>query len=366
MTQRQYWVGFNLVRGIGPAKVRALLDHFGNLQQAWHAAADDLKSAGLDRRAIESLITARSTIDLHRAMAAIDAAGIATLCWDDDNYPPRLRDIANPPPLLYVRGDIVPADGWAIAMVGTRRATAYGRDVAQAFAAAFAAAGITVVSGFARGIDTVAHQAALDAGGRTLAVLGSGLDQLYPPEQAPLAGRIAANGALISDYPLGTPPDSANFPPRNRIISGLSLGVVVIEAGEESGALITADFAAEHGRDVFSVPGNVFSRSSRGTNNLIRNGAKLVTSAEEVLEELNVRMAAQQADAREQLMLFDNADDTERALLAQLTAEPLHADELSALLGMPIAAVSGVLAMMELKGLVRQVGGMKFVLARRL
>ncbi len=364
MSDKRYWIGFNKVRGIGPAKLRALLDHFGDLETAWNAPRPALAEAGLDKRALESLLAARDGFDLDLLVGEVEKAGLTVLCWDDETYPSRLREIDNPPPVLYVRGTQATADDWAVAIVGTRRATAYGRDVAHELASVLAASGVTIVSGFARGIDAVAHLAALEVGGRTLAVLGSGLDKIYPPEHAALAERVVASGALISDYALGTPPDATNFPPRNRIISGLSLGVIVVEAGEESGALITTEFAMEQGREVFAVPGNIFSRTSRGPNKLIQQGAKMVLSPEDVLEELNLRMAAHHAEARDQLSLFDGADELEQKLLTHLSAEPLHADELSVLTGLPIASVSSALAMMELKGMARQAGGMKYVLAR--
>jgi len=371
MNDRRYWVGFNKVKGIGPAKVRALLDHFGDLEAAWGAKRLALAEAGLDKRAIDSLEAARAGLNLDLVMADLDKAGVQLVCWDDDGggeyphrYPHRLREIDNPPPLLYVRGSFAEKDDWAVAIVGTRRPTPYGKEAARELAAALASAGVTVVSGLARGVDAAAHVAALEAGGRTIAVLGSGLDKVYPHEHTVLAEKIANNGAVISDYPLGTPPESVNFPPRNRIISGLSLGVIVVEAPPESGALITADFAVEQGREVFAVPGSILHRNSLGPNRLIQQGAKLITSAEDVLEELNLKMAAQHAEARAQLSLLDNADETERTLLAHLSAEPLHADELCVLLGMPIANISSTLAMMELKGLVRQVGGMTYIAAR--
>lgn len=364
MSDRRYWIGFNKVRGIGPAKTRALLDQFGDLEIAWRAPRAQLVEAGLDRRALEALEAARTGMDLDRLAAEVDRAGFATLCWDDAGYPRRLREIDSPPPLLFVRGELAEADEWAVAIVGTRRASSYGREVARELAVNLAAAGVTVVSGFARGIDVVAHIAALDAGGRSLAVLGSGLDRVYPTEHTSLADRLVTRGALISDYPLGTPPDAANFPPRNRIISGLSLGTIVVEAAEDSGALITTEFAMEQGREVFAVPGNILNRNSRGPNKLIQQGAKMVLSAEDVLEELNLKMAAEHAQARAQLPLFDGADATERSLLEHLSAEPLHADELSVLTSLPISSVSSALAMMELKGMARQVSGMTYVLAR--
>jgi DNA processing protein len=350
--------------GIGPAKLRALLDQFGDLELAWNGPRPELVEAGLDRRAIQALEAARTGMDLDLLEAEVEKSGFKTLCWDDAEYPRRLLEMDSPPPLLYIKGELAPSDEWAVAIVGTRRATIYGKEVAHELAAQFAAAGVTVVSGFARGIDAIAHTAALDAGGRTLAVLGSGLDRIYPAEHGPLADRLTRQGALISDYPLGTPPDAANFPPRNRIISGLSLGTVVVEAGEDSGALITTQFAIEQGREVFAVPGNIYNRNSRGPNRLIQQGAKMVLNAQDVLEELNLKMAAHHAEARSQLSLFAGADATEQTLLAHLSTEPLHADELSVLTSLPIATISSALAMMELKGMTRQVAGMTYVLAR--
>lgn len=251
-------------------------------------------------------------------------------------------------------------DSWAVAVVGTRRASTYGREVTRRLAGSLARNGITVVSGMARGIDGVAHRAALEAGGRTIAVYGCGIDQVYPPEHRELASQIAAQGALVSDYPPGTAPEARNFPPRNRIISGLSLGVLVTNAGKSSGALITADFAAEQGRDVFAVPGSILTQGSLGPNRLIQDGAKLVTRAEDVLEELNLTMVAEQAEARQRLP----EDETEAALLRHLSEDPTHVDELQQESDLPIAEVTSTLALMELKGMVRQVGGMKYVVAR--
>jgi DNA processing protein len=219
---------------------------------------------------------------------------------------------------------------------------------------------ITVVSGLAKGVDTMAHRAALEAGGRTIAVLGTGLDVVYPPENARLTEEIVQRGAIITDYPLGTQPEAGNFPPRNRLISGLSLGVLIVEAGDKSGALITCDYALEQGREVFAVPGNITSRMSAGTNRLIQQGAKLVTRVEDIVEELNLGMVAEQLSMRE--VLPEN--DQEATLLRSLTAEPTHVDEIVRASGLPVSEVSATLTMMELKGLVRQVGGMNYVVAR--
>ncbi len=352
-----YWIGFNRVRGIGPARLRALLDFFGSVETAWQAPSEALHEAGLDRRSLANLIQARSELDLPGELARLERAGVRALTWEDPAYPPRLLTIDDPPPVLYLKGDLLPADDWCVAIVGTRSASVYGKEAARRLAADLAGAGITIISGLARGIDAVAHRAALDAGGRTFAVLGSGLDVIYPAEHSRMATEIVARGALISEYALGTQPEAANFPPRNRIISGLSRGVVVVEAGERSGALITSDFAAEQGREVFAVPGSIFNRGSQGTNRLIRSGAHPVLSAVDVLEPLHLESAVQHAEARSLLP----ADETEALLLGELGEEPRHVDEVGRAVQLPIAVVSSTLALMELKGMVRQVGGMNYV-----
>ena len=356
----KYWVGFNLIQGIGPTRVRRLLNHFGDLEAAWSASAFDLAAAGLDRRSIESALAARARLSLDTEMETIAGLGIHVLTWQDDDYPKLLRPIPGAPPVLYVQGSLLPEDEWAVAVVGTRRVTAYGREAAAELAGGLARSRITVVSGLARGVDSIAHRAALDAGGRTIAVLGCGIDVVYPPEHARLAHDIVAQGALVSDYPLGTQPEARNFPARNRIISGLSLGVLVVEGAADSGSMITADFALEQGRDVFAVPGNIFATRSSGTNHLIQQGAKMVTSVQDIIEELNLSQASQQMEVR--YLIPDNP--TEEALLQQLSEEPRHMDEIVRATGMATADVSATLSMMELKGMVRQVGNMTYVLAR--
>jgi DNA processing protein len=354
---RKHWVGFNLVKGIGPMKVRALLDHFGDLESAWRADALQLRQAGLDRRALNSLLDGRARLDLDAELDQLTKQSIRALIWTDPDYPARLLQIPDPPPVLYVRGALVQEDEWAVAIVGTRRASAYGKNAVQRLTADLAINHLTIVSGLARGIDGEAHRAALKAGGRTIAVLGCGLDLIYPPEHRDLAREIVENGAIISEYPLGTRPEASNFPPRNRIISGLSLGVLVVEAGVRSGALITADYAADQGRDVFAVPGNLYVRSSVGTNRLIQDGAKLVVGAEDILEELNLMMVVQQAEVRAVVP----ETEMEALLLQHLSLEPIHVDEISLRVGLPISEVTSNLALMELKGMVYQVGGMNYV-----
>jgi DNA processing protein len=357
---RRFWVGFNLVKGIGAVRFHALLDTFGDAASAWQAPPEALIAAGLSQKITTNLLKIRAQIDLDQIWNNIQAKGIRVLTWEDESYPRYLREIDQPPPVLYLLGGFIPDDDWAVAIVGTRRVTAYGRQVAEEVAATLARSGVTVVSGLARGIDAVAHQAALNAGGRTLAVLGSGVDCIYPPEHRKLAERIAAQGALVSDYAPGTPPEASNFPPRNRIISGLARAVVVVEAGLDSGALITASFAAEQGREVFSVPGNINAPQSQGTNRLIRDGARPLLSPQDILELLNLNMATEQRTARAILP----ADAGEAQLLTVLNRQPLHVDEIRSQTGMPIEKVTATLALMELKGMVRQVGGMSYVAVR--
>jgi len=360
MSDVRYWLGFNLVSGIGPVGVLRLLRHFGDLEPAWKANAATLRAVGLRQDGIEQLITRRSHMDLDAELDKVKAAGVHIVTWDDEGYPSLLKNIDQPPPLLYVRGSILPDDDFALAIVGTRKCKDYGMEVTRRLASELAENGITVVSGMALGIDGVAHRAALDAGGRTLAVFGCGLDIVYPARHRDLAQRIAQSGALISDYPLGAAPDASNFPPRNRIISGLSLGTLVTEAGIKSGALITARFALDQGRETFAVPGSVFSRTSAGTNALIQRGeAKLVTCVVDILEELNLTMVSQQKEVR------TIVPDTpmEETLLGYLGAEPVHLDEIVRGSGLSTATVSSTLSMMELKGMVRRVDSMSYVLA---
>jgi DNA processing protein len=354
---KRYWVGFNLVKGIGAVRLQALIQHFGDLETAWNAPIDALHSAGLSPRLAERLAQLRLDVDLDKVLHQIDAQGITVLTWDDELYPRRLKEIDQPPPVLYLRGALTAEDAWAVAVVGTRRVSAYGRQVTEDMASYLASNGVTIISGMARGVDAIAHQAALQADGRTLAVLGSGVDRLYPPEHAQLAGKIMTHGAVLSDYAPGTPPDASNFPPRNRIISGLSMAVVVVEAGETSGALITARFAADQGREVFAVPGNILAPQSKGTNALIAQGAHPLLNGRDLLDLLNLAHVPEQRQVRRSLPV----DEVEAAVFKVLSHEPRHVDEIRNQVGLPIERVSSALAMMELKGLVRQTGGMNFV-----
>lgn len=360
MDDKAYWVGFNLVRGIGAVRLKNLLDHFGNLETAWNSPPEGLISAGLPGRVVENFIVIRKQVNLDTIMAKAESTGVKILTWNDDTYPRRLKEIAQPPPVLFVRGSINVEDDWAVSVVGTRRVTPYGRQVAGEIAKFLAQNGVTLVSGLARGVDAIAHQSALQAGGRTIAVLGSGVDVIYPPEHRKLADEIIRQGAVISDYPLGTQPESTNFPPRNRIIAGLSLATIVVEAGETSGALITAEFAAEQGRDVFAVPGSILAPQSEGTNKLIEDGARPLVRMTEILDVLKLEQIPEKQMTRKTI----STSPEEKKLLDQLSQEPRHIDEICQHSGLPIQTVSATLTMMELKGLVTQVGGMNYVAAR--
>jgi len=360
MNDKRFWIGFTLVKGIGAVRFQRLLDRFGDAEAAWGANPVELAEAGLSLKLIERLVAIREKVDLSRLWENTQSKGIQVLTWEDEAYPQRLKEIEQPPPVLYLRGELIPEDDWAVAIVGSRRVTPYGRQVTEEIGAFLAANGVTVVSGLARGVDAIAHKAALKAGGRTLAVLGSGVDRIYPPENRALAEEIFTRGAVLSDYAPGTPPEASNFPPRNRIISGLSMAVIVVEAGETSGALITAQFAAEQGREVFAVPGNILAPQSKGTNKLIQQGALPLLSVNDIVQTLNLTRVGQHKAARKVLP----ADDVEAKLLDALSEEPLHVDEIRNQTDLPVEKVSATLVMMELKGMVRQVGNMHYVAVR--
>jgi DNA processing protein len=357
----QYWVAFGRVPQLGRARLALLEAHFGRLSEAWRASPAALQEAGLTGAPLSAMLAARDRLAPEAELERLDRLGIQALTWHDEAYPSHLKEIHDRPPLLYVRGQLTSADEWAVAVVGTRRATVYGRQAAEDLTAGLARSGITIVSGLARGIDALAHRTALSAGGRTIAVLACGLDLVYPPEHLRLAQEIMEHGALVSDYPLGTQPRSEYFPRRNRIMVGLSLGVLVVEGDQKSGALITARQALDENREVFAVPGSIYSPTFRGTNYLIQTGqAKLVTRVEDILEELNLSMAAQQMEAQELLP----ADETEATLLRHLSSEPIHIDDVRRATGLSIETVSSALALLELKGMVRALGNMHYVRAR--
>jgi len=354
----KYWVAFSGIAGIGRVRISQLQEYFGSLQDAWQAPEGKLRQAGLDSRSIDALVTLRPRISLDTEMEKLERYRIKVLIHEDPLYPARLKEIYDYPPVLYVRGNLPVQDEPCLAIVGTRRPTIYGRQVTEEIVTDLARSKITIVSGLARGIDSIAHRAALDAGGKTIAVFASGLDIVYPGENAKLAQAIIEHGAVLSEHPLSAKPKPENFPLRNRIMSGLSLGVLVVEAGERSGALITAHQAVEQNREVFAIPGSTLSPASQGTNRLIQEGAKLVRNYTDILQELNLTIVAQQADIKE----FSPVDEAESAILKQLSSEPNHIDEICRRSGLTMPEVSSTLAMLELKGIARQVGASKLVI----
>ena len=360
LEELKYWTAFHRIPGIGRVRYQALLGRFGSLADAWSAGPTDLRSAGLEDRIVRAITTGRPNINPDIEVEQLGRHGVRALTWNDEDYPALLKEIDDAPPVIYVRGHLSAADKWALSVVGTRRPTPYGRQVAEEITYQLASNQICVVSGLARGIDAIVHHSAIQAGGRTVAVLACGLDIVYPSEHAKLAQDIIEHGALISEYPLGTQPRGDYFPRRNRILSGMTLGVLVIEGDLKSGAIITARWAADQNREVFAVPGSIFSPQSRGTNDLIQQGAKLVQRVEDVLEELNLTMVPHQIEMQDLMP----ATDTEAGLLRHITKEPVHIDELCRLSFLPISTVSSVLAMMELKGLIKQMGPMDYVRAQ--
>ena len=356
-----YWVALHGVHRLGSVRFGILERAFPTLEAAWRASHDELTAAGLDAASAASVVETRDDTDPLEQFERVTAAGVRPISLRQHQYPARLREIDDAPPVIYVRGELTDDDEWSVAIVGTRRATAYGRQAAGELARGLAANRVTVVSGLARGIDTVAHRAALEAGGRTIAVMASGLDIVYPPENAKLAEEIAERAALVTDYPLGTNPRAEYFPRRNRIMSGLALGVLIAEGDYKSGAMITARFAVEQNREVFAIPGSIFSPQSRGPLSLIKDGATPVAAADDVLEALNLTMIGAQMDFGR---AAPAASAEEQTLMAALSREPRHVDEIVRGSGLAAATVSGTLALLELKGLVREVGGMQYVRLR--
>jgi DNA processing protein len=356
-SETAYWVAISRVPYIGPARIERLLQTFGSLSSAWSASPEELRAA-LEPRSLSELLAARTRIDPAAELERLARSGIRAVHPGHPAYPRLLAEISGRPSVLYFRGELLPTDDRSVAIVGTRRATPYGRQAAERIAAELAQAGVTVVSGLARGVDGAAHRAALEAGGRTIAVLGSGPDVIYPAEHRRLAEQISESGAILSELSLGSKPDAQNFPARNRIVSGMTLGTLIIEAPLRSGALITATFAADQGREVFVVPGSIFAQTAEGTNALLRDGARLVRDGADILEDLGLGGATISVQMQSQLSL----DENERRLLATLGKEARHIDELAEAADLPTGAVSALMLTMELKGLVRNHGAQYYVL----
>ncbi len=362
--RKEGWIALNLIEGLGYLRIRNLLKKFREPKKVFSASLSELLAVPGISNIIAGKIKRFSIPSWERELKLIAESGISVLTIEDKNYPSNLKLIYDPPPVLYVQGNLEQKDRLAIAIVGTRRCSYYGRKTADALSYELTNRGFTVVSGMARGIDTASHKAALKAGGRTIAVLGSGLMRIYPRENGELATKISKSAAVISEFPLLTAPERRNFPRRNRIISGLSLGVVVIEAPNRSGALITADFALEQGREVFALPGNIDQPTSSGTLRLIKQGAKLVTGADDVIEELGslITLLPKKKEAKGKKVISDNLQGEEKDLYHLLTNSPRHIDEITENSGLSASTTAGLLMKLELKGLVKQLPGKLYVL----
>jgi DNA processing protein len=351
-----------LVPGLGPRLTKALLERFGSAAAVRGASADDLRSVPLIGAKLSAAFAAAlQSVDVQRERELLHRYDVRLVPIEDEEYPARLKSIADPPGLLFVRGELVRADDRAVAIVGSRQYTAYGRRAAEQLAGGLARAGFTVVSGLARGIDGFAHRAALKASGRTVALLAGGLARIYPPEHAELADTIADAGALATETPMQVPPQPGMFPARNRLISGMSIAVVVVEAHERSGALITARHAAEQGRDVFVVPGTIDSSASAGCLKLLREGAKLVRGVDDVLEDID-GLAARQTKTAPPKATAPPAemDQPSRAVWEFLGAGPQFIDDIARGLVVPIPELTSLLMRMELKRLVRRLPGSQY------
>lgn len=355
------WIALSLLPDVGPVRARKLLSVFGTPEMVFRAGPDDLqKVEGIGAVIARKIMDFSSWGDIEKQMREMEDRNIKVICLQESAYPEMLREVDDAPVVIYTRGDLIPDDKFAIAVVGSRRLTQYGSSVAEKISEDLASCGFTVVSGMARGVDSIAHKAALKAGGRTIAVLGSGLDIPYPPENKALMENIVKSGCALSEFPPGTPPEKENFPRRNRLISALSLGVLVVEATLDSGALITARYAAEQGREVFAVPGNITSRCSEGTNELLRRGAILVRKAEDIVEELAPVL---KGFLRTRHNIREGISDEEKRVCNLLSGEPKQIDIISRESGLSSSEALGILLGLELKGAVKQITGKRFYLA---
>jgi DNA processing protein len=365
MEAREALVALNLIEHVGPVRVRQLLEYFGDAPAILGASKHQLLQArNIGEETAEAIASWEKTIDLTAELKRIKDFGCHIVIQDDPEYPELLRQIYDPPIVLYVKGELLAKDKNSVALVGSRTTTHYGVEVARKLAYQLAYLGVTVVSGGARGIDSAAHQGALSAKGRTIAVLGTGINLIFPPENAELYERIAANGAVITQFAFNRPPDKQSFPIRNRIVAGMTLGTVVVEANLTSGALITSNFANEYGRQVFAVPGRIDSPRSKGCHELIKKGAKLCEGAEDILSEFeylfpasNRPAAASETGVLPALTLSEN----EQKIYDSLSNEESTTDEVIRRCSLPSSAVSVALLSLEMKRLVKQLPGKLFV-----
>lgn len=354
------WVRLNTIDALSPFQIFKLLKEFGSPENVLGSKTKEISSClGISEEQCNKVMSQLDEMDVEREIEKVRELGIKILTIEDPSYPSYLKEIPDPPILIYVKGEI--GEGLRIGIVGSRKATLYGKITSKRFAEDLVSFGVTIVSGMARGIDTFAHLGALEGGGRTVAVLGCGIDVPYPPENRSLAERISSHGALVSEFLLGTRPLRQNFPRRNRIIAGLCLGLVVVEADKKSGALISANLAAEYGREVFAVPGRINTRQSNGTNALIQDGAKLVRSAMEVLEEFKTYLPKE--DLSPKGPSIESMGEKEARVYGLLGKEPMQIDLIANKLHSSISETLTLLMDLEIKGLVRQLHGKQFIRA---
>jgi len=359
MTETEARLILNCLPKIGPIRVRQLMERFGDAASILRQPSEKLAATGLPRSAVQSLSNWQSLVDLDAELRAIESFGAEVLLPDDERFPPMLREIHDPPLLLYLWGTLTPQDHHGIAVVGPRKPSHYGEECTKKLTYQLAYAGLTIISGLARGVDTLAHQSALAASQRTIAVLGGGLQKLYPPENHGLAERIAQNGAVLSEFPMNRDPDKQTFPIRNRIVAGWSQGLLVVEASQTSGAMITANFAAEQGRTVFAVPGPINRVTSCGTNKLIQQGARLVLSAQDVLDEYQLLLPLAPKKKSEPTPQLSEREAHILGLTG--TIDEVSLDFLVDKSGLPPHQISSSLLILEMKKLVKQLPGQRFV-----
>ena len=356
-----YWLALNLTPGVGSTLIKRLLDRFKTPEAVFHAPTKELlRIEGLGEKVVGEIRKGPLEKVVERELTLLKEVGGTILTLKDDTYPKRLKDIYDPPALLYVRGELKREDELAVSIVGSRKTSPYGRWITEKVSQELARHGVTIISGMARGIDSLAHWGAISGGGRTIAVLGCGVDVIYPSENRKLFEKIIEQGAILSEFQMGSPPEGGHFPRRNRIISGLSLGVVVVQAGERSGSLITAGYALEQGREVFAVPGNVGAEGSRGTNKLIKEGAKVVESSEDILEEILPQWRKEGNIEPKVESPGQDLTGEERILYELLGETPLHIDEMIRESRIDPGGVSSLLLNLELKGLITQWPGKCF------
>jgi len=358
-------ITLSLIEGVGSTIIQKLLSFFGSAEEALTASYQELSQVmGVSPGVCHKIVSQRDKVPLEEELSLIEKHACQVITIHDSSYPERLRTIFDPPQILYVKGELPPEDALAISIVGSRGATSYGRMMSEQLSEGLASKGFIIVSGFARGIDSTAHRGAINGGGKTIAVMGNGLSVIYPPENTKLMEEIIANGAVISEFPIKTPPIGTNFPRRNRVISGLSLGTLIVEASEKSGSLITAKFALEQGREVFAVPGEISSRMSKGTNYLIKQGAALVETVDDILDALSLdfpKTPKVNEVSRMETPPDIKLGDDEQVIWDLLSQKPMQIDEIVRSSELSSSKVSSILVMLELKGIIQQLPGKQFV-----